>query len=129
MSMVGGMCWSMTKDRILIEGLSARCIIGINHDERRERQDVVIDISITVDLGKPGRSDNIDDALNYRDVKKQVLGFVEQSSFRLIEALAGAIADICLGYRGVEEVRVRVDKPSALRFAKTVGVEIVRGKG
>lgn len=129
MSMVGGMCWSMTKDRILIEGLSARCIIGINHDERRERQDVIIDIGISVDLGKPGRSDNIDDALNYRDVKKQVLGFVERSSFCLIEALAEAIADICLGYDGVEEVRVRVDKPSALRFARTVGVEIVRGKG
>lgn len=117
-----------TGDRIRIEGLSARCIIGINHDERRERQDVVIDIDLHADLRAPGRSDDINDAVNYRDIKKKVLGFVESSSFHLIEALAEGIARVCLEHPSVQGVRVRVDKPSALRFAKTVGVEINRGR-
>lgn len=118
----------MTGDRILIEGLCARCIIGVNHDERRERQDVIIDIDLYTDMKKPGRTDNIEDAVNYRDIKKKVLGFVEASEFFLIEALAEGISKLCLEAPSVEKVRVRVDKPMALRFARTVGVEITRGR-
>jgi len=118
----------MTGDRILIEGLCARCIIGVNHDERRELQDVVIDIDMYTDMAVPGRTDSITDAVNYKEVKKKVLGFVESSQFFLIEALAEAIAKLCLEDPAIEKVRVRVDKPLALRFAKTVGVEITRGR-
>lgn len=118
----------MTGDRILIEGLTARCIIGVNHDERRERQDVVIDIDLYTDMATPGRTDDINDAVNYREVKKKVLAFVETSEFFLIEALAEAISRLCLEEPSVEKVRVRVNKPLALRFARTVGVEITRGR-
>jgi len=118
----------MTGDRILIEGLCARCIVGVNHDERRELQDVVIDIDLYTDMSVPGRTDSITDAVNYKEVKKKVLGFVESSQFFLIEALAEAISKLCLEDPAVQKVRVRVDKPLALRFAKTVGVEITRGR-
>lgn len=118
----------MAGDRILIEGLSARCIIGVNNDERTERQDVVIDIDLYTDMSVPGRTDDIRDAVNYKEVKKKVLGLVESSRFFLIEALAEAISRACLEDEAVEKVRVRVDKPLALRFARTVGVEITRGR-
>lgn len=118
----------MTGDRILIEGLSCRCIIGVNHDERTQLQDVIIDIDLYTDMAKPGRTDNIEDAVNYKEIKKKVLGLVESSRFFLIEALAEAIASLCLESASVEKVRVRVDKPMALRFARTVGVEITRGR-
>ena len=118
----------MAGDRILIEGLCARCIIGVNNDERTERQDVVIDIDLYTDMATPGRTDDINDAVNYKEVKKKVLALVESSSFFLIEALAEAISRLCLEDEAVERVRVRVDKPLALRFAKTVGVEITRGR-
>ena len=118
----------MAGDRILIEGLSARCIIGVNNDERTERQDVVIDIDLYTDMAVPGRTDDINDAVNYREVKKKVLALVESSGFFLIEALAEAITKLCLEDKAVEKVRVRVDKPLALRFAKSVGVEITRGR-
>lgn len=116
----------MTEDRILIEGLTARCIIGVNHDERTEKQDVVMDLTLYADLAGAARTDAIGDAVNYREVKKKVLSFVEASSFQLLETLAEGIASVCLGHKGVERVTVRVDKPSALRFARTVGVEITR---
>lgn len=118
----------MAGDRILIKGLSARCIIGVNSDERTERQDVVIDIDLYTDMAVPGRTDDINDAVNYREVKKKVLALVESSRFFLIEALAEAITKLCLEDEAVEKVRVRVDKPLALRFARSVGVEITRGR-
>jgi FolB domain-containing protein len=113
-------------DRILITDLSVRCIIGIDEKERLEKQDVLINLSIFANLHRAADNDSFDDAVDYRSIKKQVYSFVENSGFFLAEALAEAIAAICLEYPGVLKVKVRVDKPSALRFAKSVGVEIER---
>ena len=116
-------------DRIIITDIRARCIVGINQDERNEKQDVTINLSIYADLRKPGRTDRFEDAIDYRGLKKRVLNLVENSKYFLLEALTEAVADVCIETPGVIRVLVRVDKPSALRFARSVGVEISREKG
>jgi FolB domain-containing protein len=113
-------------DRILIEDLSARCILGVDDEERREKQEVLINLALWTDLSSPGQSDRFEEAVDYRQLKKNVLALVEDSRYHLIEALAEAVAQVCLSQPGVARVAVRVDKPSALRFARTVAVEITR---
>jgi len=115
-------------DRILIRDLRFRCIIGVDHEERREKQDVVVHITLDTDLRTAGRSDAIEDTIDYKLLKKKILRMAEASAFRLIEALAQRIADICLDEDRVERVEVKVEKPGALRFARTVAVSIVRGR-
>src|SRR5512147_2479238 len=115
-------------DRILISDLLARCIIGVRDEERRDKQDVLINLSLSVDLRKAGMSDRIEDSVDYRALNKQILHMTEGSQFRLVEALAQAVADICLQHPSVKEATVRVEKPGALRFARNVGIEIVRGR-
>jgi len=115
-------------DRILIKDLLARCVIGISEEERREKQDVLVNIALSADLRKPGKSDRFEDAIDYRSIKKRVTAMVEDSRFYLVEALAERIADICLESPTVEEVQVTVEKPSALRFARSVGAEITRSR-
>ena len=116
-------------DRIIISDLRSGCIIGVNDEERREKQDVSITISIYAELRKAGQTDRYEDAVDYRSIKKRVLAAVEESKFYLLEALAESVAKVCLAAPGVLKVQVRVDKPSALRFARSVAVEIVREKG
>jgi D-erythro-7,8-dihydroneopterin triphosphate epimerase len=113
-------------DRILISDLLVRCIIGVNDEERRDKQDVVVNVAISTDLSKAGKSDRFEDAVDYRDIKKRIMAKVENSQFHLVEAMAEAIAGICLEQPAVTEALVRVEKPSALRFARSVGVEITR---
>ncbi len=113
-------------DQILILDLRARCIIGINPDERREKQDVIINLVLFADFSRASRNDRIEDAADYRAIKKRVLVAVEASEFQLVEALAEAIATICLDDPKIRKVRVQVEKPSALRFARSVGVRILR---
>jgi FolB domain-containing protein len=115
-------------DRILISDLLVRCIIGVNEDERREKQDVVINLAISADLGKAGKSDRFEDAVDYRGIKKRIMAMAENSRFYLVEALAEAVASLCLENPAVEQVQVRVEKPLALRFARSVGVEITRDR-
>ena len=115
-------------DEIQIKDLHLRTIIGINDEERRNRQDVLINITLYADMRAAGRSDDITDAVNYRTITKQVIKLVETSSFFLVEKMAAEIAAICLAEPRVERAWVRVEKPGALRFARSVGVEIERGR-
>ena len=113
-------------DFIEIEDLRVRAIIGVNPDERENRQDVMISVRLETDLRPAARTDSIDDAVNYRTITKSVIAFVEQSSFQLVETLAEEVAQICLREPRVERVWVQLRKPGALRFARTVGVCIER---
>ena len=113
-------------DLIHIKDLHLRAIIGINQVERENRQDVLINIDLHADTRPAGRSDAIDDAVNYRTITKRVIRMVEASRFYLVERLAAEIAHICLADPRVSAARVVVEKPGALRFARSVGVEILR---
>ena len=113
-------------DRISIRDLALRCIIGVQDFERREKQDVVINVELEADLREAGASDDIADTVDYKAIKKRIIALVEDSRFNLIEALAEAIARVALEDPRVERVKVLVEKPGALRFARSVGVEIVR---
>ena len=113
-------------DQIQIKDLLLRTIIGINEEERRNRQDVLINIVLYSDTRAAGASDDIEDAVNYRTITKRVIKRVEESEFYLVEKLAAEIAAICLEDPRVEAVDVRVEKPGALRFARSVGVEVHR---
>ncbi len=114
-------------DLIRIEGLHLRTIIGINGDERRDRQDIMISLALHVDTSKAGRTDDIVDApFNYRTLTKRIIAMVEGTEFMLLERLAEVIAGLCLEEKAIVKVKVAVDKPGALRFARSVGVTIER---
>ena len=115
-----------TLDRIHIRDLQLRCIIGIFPEERREKQDVIINITLYADLQSACQTDDIDDTVDYKKIKKNVLKLVENSECNLVERLAESIAEVCLQDDKVERVKVAVDKPNALRFARSVAIEIVR---
>lgn len=120
---------AVSADRVFIRDLTVRCIIGIDEHERQEKQDVVIQITMRTDLRRAGRTDALADTIDYRALKKRILELVGESRFCLIEALAQSVADECLRDERVTQVEVTVEKPGALRFARTVGVEIVRRRG
>ncbi len=116
----------MASDQIEIKDLLLRGILGINDWEREKKQDILINITLFGDLAPAGESDRIEDTMNYRTLTKSVIEHVETVGRFTVEALAADIARMCLETPGVERARVRVEKPGALRFARSVGVCIER---
>lgn len=116
------------RDRIVIEDLLVRCIIGIYPEERKNKQDVLFNIVLEGDFRKACGSDDIADAVDYKAVKKAIMAMAEPSEFQLVERLAQRAAEICLADTNVDRVTVRVEKPGAVRFARSVGVEIRRDR-
>lgn len=112
-------------DIIEIDNLRLRCMIGFSPHELKDKQDVVISLRIRSDMREAGRTDNPDDAFNYRTVTKAIIRHVEDSRYKLVEALADSVARIVIEH-GAEYVQVRLHKPGALRFSDSVGVLIER---
>ena len=115
-------------DQIIIKDLVARGIIGVNDSEREKPQDILINITMFADLHVAGGSDSIEDTVNYRTVAKKAMAHAETAKRFTVEALAADIARICLDEPAVKRVRVRIEKPGAVRFSGSVGVEIERGR-
>ena len=115
-------------DRIFLKDLRLACTIGVNDWEREVRQTVTIDLDLDLDLTEAGRKDDLSLTVDYRGVRDRIETIIAPSRFFLIEALAEKIAAVCLAEARVQRVRVRVEKPGALRATRTVGVEIVRAR-
>ena len=115
-------------DTVKIERLELDCIIGINPWERLTKQQITVDIEIDTDLTAAGKSDSIEDTINYRTIAKTVTTEVEKSDYGPVESIGAKIADICLEDDRVFSVRVTVRKPGAVRKASAVGIVIRRNR-
>lgn len=113
-------------DKVIIKNLVARGIIGVYDWEREKPQEILINIILFGDLKKAGSTDDIEDSINYKTVAKGAQALAENCQRLTVEALAHDIAVFCLETQGVRKVRVKVEKPGAVRFAESVGVEIER---
>jgi FolB domain-containing protein len=115
-------------DRIFLRDLRLSCTIGVNDWEREVRQTVAIDLDLERDLEEAGRKDDLTLTTDYKALRDRVERVVRGSRCLLLEALAERIAQACLEDPALIRVKVRVEKPGALRGARTVGVEIVRDR-
>jgi FolB domain-containing protein len=115
-------------DKIFIKDLVARGIIGINDWEREKPQEILINITVFTDTRPAARSDDLADCVDYRGLAKKAQAHAETAARFTVEALANDLAGICLEQKGVEKAIVRVEKPGAVRFSSSVGVEIERAK-
>lgn len=113
-------------DKILIEDLRIDTVIGIYDWERQIRQTVSLDIEMAGDIRRASASDAIEDTINYKQVAKRLIDYVQNSRFELIETLIERVAEIILYEFDVPQVRLKLNKPGAVRFSKSVGVEISR---
>ena len=115
-------------DKVIIKNLLARGIIGVNDWERNRAQDILINLTLFTDTQRAAETDHINDCVNYSTMSKKVMAHAESASRLTVEALANDLAKICLEDNGVQKVIVRVEKPGAVRFAESVGVEIERSR-
>jgi FolB domain-containing protein len=115
-------------DKVIIKDLLARGIIGVYDWERNRPQNIMINITMFTDTSRAAQTDSLDDCINYSTMSKKLLAHAESVNRLTVEALANDLARICLEEKGVQKVIVRVEKPGAVRFAESVGVEIERSR-
>ena len=113
---------TLNQATIRVKNLRLRTYIGINTDEIKNKQDIIVNIQINYCAEQATQSDNMDDALNYRTITKKVIDLVENNRFSLLEKLTADILEIASEHAWVKSAQVEVDKPHALRFADSVSL-------
>lgn len=117
-------------DRIHIKDLSVSGILGIKPDERVNEQEILVNATLWADTRAAARSDDIDDAVNYRTITKAMIAHIREGKPMLVERLVAELVQICFDTDPrVAEVELSVEKPGALRHARSVGITIRRRRG
>ena len=109
-------------DKILIEGISVNAIIGTLAHERVRRQNLLIDIEISLDLKKAAATDDLFQSVDYSEIERRTVEIAETSSFKLLEALAGAVGNMLLSYELVPRARVSLFKAAGSAAGRGVRV-------
>lgn len=117
----------MIQDRVFIEQLEVITTIGVYDWEQEIKQKLVLDIEMAHDNSQAGRSDDVNDALDYFSVSQAILKHIENGRFLLVERVAEEVAAIIMNDFSVPWVSIRVRKPGAVPQASSVGVVIERG--
>lgn len=110
--------------QIHIENLRLRTYIGFNDSEKKNKQDVVINAWIDYPAAEASESDNVDKAVNYRTICKEIIEHVESNRFLLLEKLTSDVLTLCLKPDNVSAAKVTISKPHALRFADSVSLTL-----
>lgn len=109
---------------INIQNLRLRTFIGFNPEEKLKKQDIVLNISITYSISEAALNDQVEKALDYKVITKQVINHVESGRFLLLEKLVADVLEICSQHADVRASSVTIDKPHALRFADSVSLTL-----
>ncbi len=115
-------------DIIYLNGLQLETTIGIYPWERQLKQILIIDLEMGSDVARAAASDEIGDALDYKAVTKRLVAFAHESSFQLVEGFAEGVVRIVQEEFAVPWLRLRINKKSAVRGVRDVGVIIERGE-
>ncbi len=107
---------------IRIKNLKLRIIVGINPEERIHKQDVLINITADIDDSKVIQTKDINDSLNYRNLAKSVIDFVEKSEFHLLEILVDKVLNLVMSNDMVIRASVEIDKTTVLRYCDSVSL-------
>lgn len=113
-------------DTIFIQGLKVQAIIGVYAHEKTRHQPLLIDLSMTSDTLKASQSDDLSHTVDYAGVAEALTGFIAETRFELLEALAGAAMDFLFQTFPVGRIRLRIAKPEAIPAALAAGIEIER---
>lgn len=115
-------------DKIYIEQMEIRTIIGTLEHERKAKQALILDIELHGDFSYAGKNDDLEYTVNYSEVEEKVMSLVQNSSFKLIEALAEAVAQLCLSFEMAKTVKVKITKPGAAKYARNIALKISRSR-
>ncbi|WP_194437562.1 bifunctional dihydroneopterin aldolase/7,8-dihydroneopterin epimerase [Vibrio fluminensis] len=114
-------------DKVFIEQLEVITTIGVYDWEQEIKQKLVLDIEMAHDNRPAGKSDDVQDALDYAQVSEAVINHIVNGRFLLVERVAEEVAELIMSRFNVPWIKIRLTKPGAVPQAKGVGVVIERG--
>jgi len=110
--------------QIHIKNLRLRTYIGFNDSEKNNKQDVIINAWVHYPATQAYDTDDVENAVNYRTLCKEMIAHTESNRFLLLEKLTADLLELCMAPKNVTFAKIEVAKPHALRFADSVSLTL-----
>ena len=120
---------NLNQDKIILKGMIFHAYHGIHEWEKSSGQKFIVDIEIFKNLSAPGKTDSIEDTIDYSDIFIEVKRIMENKSHNILESVAELIASTILSMYSIKNIKVKIKKPEIkIQDAKLdyVAVEIFR---
>lgn len=103
---------------------------GVLNQEKTIGQKYIVSVVLYLDLKDAGRSDKLEDTIDYSVIYKNIKEIVENKIYNLLEKLAEKISEELLEIDKIKKVKIKVEKPSVPigGILKNAAVEIRRKK-
>ena len=114
-------------DKIFVKNLILPCKVGVSEEERKRKQNLIIDIEISCDLANAGTSDDLKKSINYAEIREKVTELLIKSEFKLLESLAENVASLILMDAKASRVTIEVKKQK-YSAKPSMGIQITRDR-
>lgn len=111
-------------DQIILKGIISECIIGINDYERKNKQKVIVNITIFHEF--LNLNDSIKKTINYSDIYKFTKKFISETNYNLIETLGDNLAKKIIEEFNIKKIRIELFKPSVYEEGELVSIKLER---
>ncbi|MFW0777231.1 MAG: dihydroneopterin aldolase [Rickettsiales bacterium] len=108
--------------KINIKNLKAKTLLGVYEEERKAQREVTLNLTIDFDHKQAVASDDVKDTIDYAVIEQTIVDGLSRQKFALLESLAAYVTKQVMGFAGVREVTVAIDKPGALKHADSVAI-------
>jgi dihydroneopterin aldolase len=103
-------------DKIHVNGISCQARVGVLLEERETPQEVVVNLTLSLDLETAALTDSVESTVDYQKMVETVEGAISEKPFQLLEALTAYVCRSLLADSRIKSAQVRVRKfPEPLR--------------
>ena len=119
---------SSIKRSVLIKNFIIQEIIGIHEHEKIKKQKIKFNIVIDIDQNILPNEKDIKSIVDYEKITNNLKNLVKNKKYNFLESLAEDSFKKIFEDKRINSVKIKIEKPEAIKNADSVGVEVFKSR-
>ena len=116
------------KRTVLIKDFLINEIIGIHKHERINKQKIIFNIVIDVNKNILPDENNLSSVVDYEKITNKLKNLAKSKNYNFLESLAEDSFKEIFEDKRINSVKIKIEKPEAIKNAMSVGVEVFKSR-
>jgi len=119
---------SSIRRTVFIKDFIIQEIIGIHEHEKTKKQKIKFNIVVNVDQNTVPDEKNIKSIVDYEKITNKLENLVKNKKYNFLESLAEDSFKEIFEDKRINSVKIKIEKPDAIKNADSVGVEVLKNR-
>ena len=114
------------KRTVFIKDFIIEEIIGVHEHEKQKKQQIKFNILLDIDQNSVPNEKDIKSIVDYEKITNKLVNLTKNKKYNFLESLAEDSFKEIFEDKRINSVTIKIEKPEAIRNAKSVGVEVFK---